>query len=73
MKILEYKGYHGSVTPDMERGVLRGKLLFISDLVTYEAAVRVLSDKSLAVPVRCCFVILEVGLPSGFRSSTWTR
>ncbi|MBP6216295.1 MAG: type II toxin-antitoxin system HicB family antitoxin [Luteimonas sp.] len=37
MNILEYKGYHGSVTPDMERGVLRGKLLFISDLVTYEA------------------------------------
>lgn len=37
MNILEYKGYHGTIEVDMERGVLRGKILFISDLVTYEA------------------------------------
>ena len=37
MNILEYKGYHGTVEPDLERGVMRGKLLFISDLVSFEA------------------------------------
>lgn len=36
MNILEYNGYHGSVELDMERGVVRGKILFIADLVTYE-------------------------------------
>jgi predicted HicB family RNase H-like nuclease len=34
----EYKGYVGTVDVDMERGVCRGKILFIRDLVTYEAA-----------------------------------
>lgn len=37
MNILEHKGYHGSVEVDLERGVVRGKILFIADLVTYEA------------------------------------
>lgn len=37
MKILSYKGYEGSAEVDMEAEVCRGKILFIPDLVTYEA------------------------------------
>jgi predicted HicB family RNase H-like nuclease len=32
-----YKGYDGTADMDMERQVCRGKILFIDDLVTYEA------------------------------------
>lgn len=38
MDILRYKGYEGTAELDMSRGVCRGKLLFINDLVTYESA-----------------------------------
>lgn len=38
MDILKYKDYEGSAELDMARGVCRGKILFIDDLVTYEAA-----------------------------------
>ncbi len=38
MDILKYKSYEGSAELDMVRGVCRGKVLFITDLVTYEAA-----------------------------------
>lgn len=38
MDILEYKGFHGTTELDMSRGVCRGKVLYISDLVTYESA-----------------------------------
>ncbi|MES2298833.1 MAG: type II toxin-antitoxin system HicB family antitoxin [Pseudomonadota bacterium] len=38
MDILKYKGYEGSADIDMARHVCRGKILFISDVVTYEAA-----------------------------------
>lgn len=38
MDILKYKGYEGTTELDMDRFVCRGKLLFIDDLVTYEAA-----------------------------------
>lgn len=34
---LKYKGQIGSIEHDLEQGVLYGKLLFINDLVTYEA------------------------------------
>jgi predicted HicB family RNase H-like nuclease len=37
MDTLSFKGYEGSVEPDRERGVWRGKLISIADLVTYEA------------------------------------
>lgn len=37
MNILKYKGFEGTAEIDMERGVCRGKLLFIDDLVTYVA------------------------------------
>lgn len=37
MDILKFKGYEGSAELDMDRGVCRGKILFIDDLVTYEA------------------------------------
>ena len=34
---LKYKGYLGSIEPQIEDGTLFGKLVFIRDLVTYEA------------------------------------
>lgn len=37
MTHLNYKGYLGTVEPDLESGTLLGKLAFIRDLVTYEA------------------------------------
>lgn len=37
MEIMQYKGYQGSVETSVEDGVLHGKLLFVNDLVTYEA------------------------------------
>jgi len=37
MDILNYKGYEGTADIDMSRKVCRGKVLFIGDLVTYEA------------------------------------
>lgn len=37
MEILKYKGYEGSAELDLARGVCRGKLLLINDLVTYES------------------------------------
>ena len=37
MDILNYKGYEGTTGIDMSRKVCRGKVLFIGDLVTYEA------------------------------------
>lgn len=37
MKELKYKGYVGSVDLSVDDGVLHGKLLYIGDLVTYEA------------------------------------
>lgn len=38
LDILKYKEYEGSAELDMGRGVCRGRILFINDLVTYEAA-----------------------------------
>lgn len=38
MDILKYKDYEGTAELDMSRRVCRGKILFIDDLVTYEAA-----------------------------------
>lgn len=38
MDILKYKDYEGTAELDLARGVCRGKVLFIDDLVTYEAA-----------------------------------
>lgn len=36
-KILTHNGYEGSVDIDLEAGVMHGRILFIKDLVTYEA------------------------------------
>lgn len=38
MNIFRYKGYEGTAEFDLERDVCRGKILFIDDVVTYEAA-----------------------------------
>lgn len=38
MNILKHKDYEGTAELDMTRGVCRGKVLFIDDLVTYESA-----------------------------------
>ena len=37
MNILKYKDYEGTTEIDMYRQICRGKILFINDLVTYEA------------------------------------
>jgi predicted HicB family RNase H-like nuclease len=37
MSMLQHNGYHGTVETSVEDGVLHGKILFISDTVTYEA------------------------------------
>ena len=37
MNILKHGDYEGTAEIDLERGICRGKLLFIDDLVTYEA------------------------------------
>jgi predicted HicB family RNase H-like nuclease len=37
LDILKYKDYEGTAELDMSRKVCRGKILFINDLVTYEA------------------------------------
>lgn len=37
MDILKYNGYQGTAELDMTRGVCRGKILFITDVVTYES------------------------------------
>ena len=38
MEILKYKGFEGSADIDMARAVCYGRMLFIDDLVTYEAS-----------------------------------
>ena len=38
MTHFKYKGYLGTVEPEIESGTLFGKLAYIRDLVTYEAA-----------------------------------
>ncbi|OOH90552.1 pilus assembly protein HicB [Pasteurellaceae bacterium 15-036681] len=37
MTLLNYKGYVGTIEPDLESHTLFGKLAYIRDLVTYEA------------------------------------
>ncbi|MCH1907973.1 type II toxin-antitoxin system HicB family antitoxin [Stenotrophomonas sp. Y6] len=37
MNIIKYAGYEGTAELDLELGVCRGKILFIDDLVTYQA------------------------------------
>lgn len=37
MNILKYKEYEGTAEIDTDRHICRGKILFINDLVTYEA------------------------------------
>lgn len=37
MTYLKYKGYLGTIEPNLEEGTLFGKVAFIRDLVTYEA------------------------------------
>lgn len=37
MSILKYKGYEGTADIDMTAMICRGKILFIADLVTYQA------------------------------------
>lgn len=37
MEMFTYQGYQGSVETSIEEDVLHGKILFINDLVTYEA------------------------------------
>lgn len=36
-KMLNYKGYFGSIEVSIEDGILHGKIQCINDIVTYEA------------------------------------
>lgn len=38
MNVLKYKGYEGTAEIEMESMLCRGKILFIDDLVTYQAS-----------------------------------
>ncbi len=51
MDILNYKDYQGTAELDMTRGVCRGKMLFIDDVVTYEAATPTKLQKEFEVAV----------------------
>lgn len=35
--LLVHKGYHGSIEPSLEDGLLRGRVLFIVEKITYQA------------------------------------
>lgn len=37
MNIIKYAGYEGTAELDLDLGVCRGKILFIDDLITYQA------------------------------------
>ncbi len=37
MEMMQFKGYQGSVEVSLDDDILHGKLLFVNDLVTYEA------------------------------------
>lgn len=47
----EFKGYVGTIKPNMEFGNLHGKLAFIRDLVTYEAETLPELEKEFKVSV----------------------
>ena len=36
--LLSHKGYHGSIEPSLEDGVLHGRVLFIVEKITYQAS-----------------------------------
>lgn len=45
MSILNYKGFIGSIDADVKEKLLYGKLLYVNDLVTYEATTVSLLEK----------------------------
>lgn len=51
MKHLRYKGYLGTIEPDLENNILFGKLAFIRDLVTYEATTLSELEKEFRISV----------------------
>lgn len=51
MAVLKYNDYEGSAELDMTRGVCRGKILFIDDLVTYESASPAMLQKEFEAAV----------------------
>ncbi len=51
MSYLKYKGYLGTIEPDLETGELFGKLAFIRDLVTYEAETLKALEKAFTASV----------------------
>jgi len=52
MNILKYKGYEGTTEIDMSIGMCRGKLLFIDDLVSYEAETPAALQKAFEAAVQ---------------------
>lgn len=51
MKHLRYKGYLGTIEPDLDNNTLFGKLAFIRDLVTYEATTLSELEKEFKISV----------------------
>ena len=51
MTYLSYKGYKGTIEPQIDTGTLYGKLAFIRDLVTYEATTLVDLEREFRVSV----------------------
>lgn len=51
MDLLHYKGYEGTAELDMARRVCRGRVLFIDDLVTYEASTPDLLQKEFEAAI----------------------
>ena len=51
MKVFHYKGFVGSIEADSEEKCLYGKLLYINDLITYEADTVVQLEKEFQISV----------------------
>lgn len=51
MTHFEYKGYLGTIEPDIDSGALFGKLAYIRDLVTYEATTLTQLEKEFRISV----------------------
>ena len=58
-KTLTYKGYTGDVSVNIEKEVLYGKVLFISDLVTFEVPIQEELQKAFEEAVDDYLVICE--------------
>ena len=76
--VLKYKGFLGSIEVSIEDGIMHGKLLYINDLITYEANTVLGSpDKPIVVkfndennPTNVISHILKGNYPNPFNPQT---